>query len=388
MLGPTRAVLLLAVTLFVVSCGGGSGSDEPSARLVKVADITFPTSMAQRPGTAEFFVGQRSGQVHRFVRDGTRLKDEGVVLDLHKTVGVDPGQEGGLLGLVFAPDGKHLYIAFTQLVAKGGGNRKLVEYAMSGDGVDAGSARELINLPVEAFVHMGGSLVFGPDGFLYIGLGDHAAFLDSHNTGQDPKDLFASILRVDPSKRTGSKPYGIPAGNPYADGGGAPEVWMIGVRNPWRFSFDRKTGDMWVGDVGDDEWEEVDYLPANDAGRDAGRGVNLGWSIYEGKHRDKFRRKLVAPKDAVPPIYEWSHKEGCAVIGGYVYRGHDIKGLDGQYLFADLCNGKVQRLQRDGSAVKVETLAHVPQVDSFAQDANGEIYVVTEKGLFRLSPSD
>jgi glucose/arabinose dehydrogenase len=161
---------------------------------------------------------------------------------------------------------------------------------------------------------------------------------------------------------------------------------MYGVRNPWRISFDRSTGDLWVGDVGDDEWEEVDYLPATN-GKNAGRGDNLGWSIYEGAHRDKWRRKLPAPTNAIPPIFEWSHKQGCAVIGGYVYRGKQIENLQGQYVFGDLCNGKVRRLKRNGKSVTVAKLVAAPKSVSFAQDSSGEIYVLTEKALFRLSPT-
>jgi len=383
----TRSALLALLTIAVVAVAGcSSDSTTPSARLVKQANIDFPTSMAQRPGTDEFWVAERAGRVHRLVRDGDKMRDEGIALDVTKTVGSDPGLEGGFLNLTFSPDGSHLYANMTSLVSNGGGNRLVVEWAVKDGKVDESSRRELINLSNVTFVHMGGSLVFGPDGYLYVGFGDGAPFLDGRNTGQNPSDFFASILRIDPSKPSATKPYGIPADNPFVNGGGAPEVWMYGVRNPWRISFDRSTGDLWVGDVGDDEWEEVDYLPATN-GKNAGRGDNLGWSIYEGAHRDKWRRKLPAPANAIPPIFEWSHKQGCAVIGGYVYRGKQIENLQGQYVFGDLCNGKVRRLKRNGKSVTVAKLVAAPKSVSFAQDSSGEIYVLTEKALFRLSPT-
>ena len=279
----TSSALVALLTIVVVATATGCSSDStsPSARLVKQANIDFPTSMAQRPGTDEFWVAERAGRVHRLVRDGDKMRDEGVVLDVSKTVGTDPGLEGGFLNLTFSPDGSHLYANMTSLVTNGGGNRLVVEWAVKDGKVDEASRRELINLPVASFIHMGGSLAFGPDGYLYVGFGDAAPFLDAWNTGQNPADFFASILRIDPSKPSATKPYGVPSDNPFVNGGGAPEVWMYGVRNPWRISFDRATGDLWIGDVGDDEWEEVDYLPATH-GTNAGRGGNLGWSIFEG----------------------------------------------------------------------------------------------------------
>ncbi|MGZ8752318.1 MAG: PQQ-dependent sugar dehydrogenase, partial [Acidimicrobiia bacterium] len=303
--------------------------------------------MAARPGTDELYVTQRPGIVRRVVVDGDRFTlDDEVVLDVTATVG-DVGLEGGLLGIVFAPDGSRVYMGVTSGNDVGGGRRQLVEYTMTDDGIDVASMRPILDLQVEGFVHMGGGLAFGPDGFLYVGLGDGAPFLDGNNTGQDPSDLFASILRIDPLHPQGDLPYSVPEDNPFADGSGAPEVWMFGVRNPWRFSFDADTGDLWIGDVGDAEWEEVDFVPANDDGLDAGRGANLGWSLWEGSRRVEFRKKIPAPEGHVGPLYEYEHGENaCAVIGGYVYHGGAIDGLDGTYVFSDLCGGTVLGLDR------------------------------------------
>ena len=157
-----------------------------------------------------------------------------------------------------------------------------------------------------------------------------APFLDTSNSGQDPSDLYAS-MRIDPLHPRGDLPFSVPEDNPFADGSGAPKVWMFGVRNPWRSSFDADTGDLWLGDVGDDEWEEVDFLPASDDGLDAGRGANLGWSLWEGSRRDEFRKAIAAPDGHVGPLYEYEHGENAAArsSAGSCIGGAAIDGLDG-----------------------------------------------------------
>jgi glucose/arabinose dehydrogenase len=266
--------------------------------------------------------------------------------------------------------------------------------------------------------HNGGDVVFGPDGFLYLGFGDGGSAGDPLLAGQDRGQLLGSILRIDPRGTDGSA-YTIPADNPYADEQGArPEVWLKGVRNPWRFAFDRANGDLWVGDVGQNEVEEIDWLPADEDGTGAGRGANLGWNEMEGSVPFEDG---VEPEDHTPPVLSYTHGAtgGCSVTGGFVYRGAAIPGLTGAYLFADYCasdlrairfvyrgeaipelfgaflftdycHGELRALaidREDGDVLdNAEILPDTLESPiSFGQDADGELYVMTQPGqLLRI----
>ena len=235
--------------------------------------------------------------------------------------------------------------------------------------------------------HNGGHLVFGPDGLLYIGLGDGGAAGDPLEAGQDRGQLLGSILRIDPAGVDGSA-YAIPADNPFVGEEGArPEVWLKGVRNPWRFSFDRATGDLWVGDVGQDEIEEIDHLPADADGLNAGRGLNLGWNAMEG---DQPYDDGVEPDDHTPPVFTYTHAEGgCSVTGGFVYRGSTIPELFGAYLYADYCAGDLRALAvTDGEVVDDATIADpVDGPVSFAQGPGNELYLLAQSGpLLEIVP--
>ena len=211
------------------------------------------------------------------------------------------GGEQGLLGIAFSNDGNRLYAAFTGLDER----QYLVEYRMSGGAADRRSRRDLLVIDDERPNHNGGMVAFGPDGYLYWAMGDGGGGGDPEDTGQDPSDLLGSILRIDPDVAPEERDlvaYSIPSGNPFAGGGGAPEVWAYGLRNPWRFSFDRATGDLWIGDVGQDQVEEIDFLPADGSGHGAGRGANLGWSAMEGDERFEGRQP---PDGAVAPIFTY-----------------------------------------------------------------------------------
>jgi glucose/arabinose dehydrogenase len=253
--------------------------------------------------------------------------------------------------------------------------------------VDERSRRQLLEVEQPAANHNGGHLVLGPDGYLYIGLGDGGGAGDPDGNGQDPSTLLGSILRIDPEEGTEDEPYAVPAGNPFADGeDGAPEVWLYGARNPWRFSFDKTTGDLWIGDVGQGEWEEVDRLPSV-AGFDAGRGANLGWDRMEGSHEFEGDN----PAGAILPVHEYSHEEGCSITGGYVYRGTSISELQGSYLFADYCAEGLRAIQLDGDAVIDERTWDLPAggVQSFGQDGDGELFVLLESGpVLKLVPAE
>jgi len=221
----------------------------------------------------------------------------------------------------------------------------------------------------------------------FWGMGDGGGAGDPELTGQDPTDLLGSLLRVDPDvapEDRASVPYAIPNGNPFADGGGAPEVWAYGLRNPWRFSFDRATGDLWIADVGQNEFEEIDFLPA-EGGTNAGRGANLGWSELEGA--EPFDGGT-APDGTVPPLHTYDRSNGaCSVTGGYVYRGTRVPAMTGVYLYADYCEGRLRGLtQRDGVLEDERDLGvDIASPTSFGQDADGELWVLSEDGpVYRI----
>ncbi|HJQ92750.1 MAG TPA: PQQ-dependent sugar dehydrogenase, partial [Candidatus Thermoplasmatota archaeon] len=226
--------------------------------------------------------------------------------------------------------------------------------------------------------HNGGMLAFGPDGFLYIALGDGGSANDPQNRAQSLDTLLGKILRVDVDAPTSlTAAYGIPSDNPFASRDRGKEIWAYGLRNPWRFSFDRQTGDLWIGDVGQADYEEVDFQPATSAG-----GENYGWSRFEGKHLKDADRE--AP-GAVAPVAEYDHDgppSHCSVTGGYVYRGSAVAGLQGTYVLGDYCSGVVWTLKADGSqGYELTQVLDTPHlISSFGEDEAGELYVVDHGG--------
>jgi glucose/arabinose dehydrogenase len=343
-----------------------------SIRLVQVAELSEPLAMAVRPGDDSLYFAQKAGKLIA-VRNGK--VDPTPVLDL--SAKTSSGGEQGLLGIAFSPDGTHLYASYTDL----NGDSNVVEYAMDGDRANAASARRVLFVSQPYANHNGGNILFGPDGYLYFGLGDGGSEGDPLGAGQDMGTLLGKMLRIDPHA-SGGKAYTIPPDNPFVGKSGIkPEIWASGLRNPWRFSFDRLTGDLWIGDVGQNTWEEVDFQPGGSKG-----GQNYGWSCFEGNHGYKSCR----PKNAVGPIYEYNHDTGgCVVTGGYVYRGSDIPALDGAYLFADYCTGVMTALvQRAGRVVQKKVLAtKLQSVASFGEDQSGELYVLLLSGtVYRIAP--
>ncbi|MGH9262090.1 MAG: PQQ-dependent sugar dehydrogenase, partial [Acidimicrobiales bacterium] len=263
------------------------------------------------------------------------------------------------------------------------GDTRIAAYTMAGDEVDTGSRRELLAVEQPFGNHKGGDIEIGPDGFLYIALGDGGSGGDPQGNGQNTQALLGKILRIDPSQPAGGEQYGIPAGNPFADGeGGAPEVWLYGVRNPWRIAFDGETGDLWVGDVGQNAFEEIDLLPAADGG---GAGANLGWHGVEGAHPFDGGSN---PDGGVLPVFEYDRSDGgCSITGGVVYRGTAIAGLTGTYLFTDYCAGQIRGVRASGGQLTEERTfdAEGSELVSFGQDAAGEVYVLSLDGtIYRL----
>jgi glucose/arabinose dehydrogenase len=348
----------------------------------EVARLSEPIVMANRPEDPDrVYVGERAGVVRLLdLADG----ESEVILDITDETTTDA--ERGLLGLAVAPDGDHLYLSSTNL----DGDTRIDEYPVEDDGTLGDDRRPVFALDQPFANHNGGNVLFGPDGFLYVGLGDGGDAGDPLLNGQDEGRLLGSFLRIDPTGTDGSA-YTVPADNPYVDDdGGRPEVWLKGVRNPWRFSFDRATGDLWIGDVGQGELEEITWLPAED-GVDAGRGANLGWNEMEG---DQPYEDGVEPADHTPPIVTDTHAEGnCSVTGGFVYRGEAVAELFGAYLYADYCLGELHAVAVDratGELLDDEVVLPDPLTApiSFGEDATGELYVLTQDGqILRLIPT-
>jgi glucose/arabinose dehydrogenase len=360
------------------STGGGSQLGAANVKLTPVTQLDDPTAFATRPGDEALYVTEQVGRV-RAVRNARLVSEP--VLDLTGDVG--SGGERGLLGLAFSSDGTKLYMYYTNR----SGDSRLDEYTMTGTTADAGSRRQLLALEQPQANHNGGQLSFGPDGMLYLGLGDGGGAGDSGSghaeggNGQSLDTLLGKILRIDPTPSGGGQ-YTIPPDNPFANGGGRPEIWAYGLRNPWRFTWDRETSDLWIADVGQNEWEEIDFVAG---GRAA--GLNFGWNRLEGNH--EFEGD--APPDAVPPIFEYPLTEGaCAAIGGYVYRGSKIPALTGAYVYSDYCDSAIRALVERGGKVTGQRDLGITgnQVTAFGEDQNGELYVLSQgDGLQRIDPA-
>lgn len=344
-----------------------------------MADPDHGTAVAVRAGDDALYVTEQVGVV-RAVRDG-RLQDT-PVLDLRDTVG--SGGERGLLGLTFSRDGLKLFVDYTNR----NGDTRVDEYTMRADRTaDVASRRELLAIAQPQANHNGGNVVIGPDNMLWIGMGDGGAGGDqgaghaNGGNGQSLTGLLGKLLRIDPTP-SGGRQYSIPPDNPFAAAGGRAEIWAYGLRNPWRFSFDAVTGDLWIGDVGQGAWEEVDFMQ-----KGRGAGANYGWNVFEGSHR--FRSGDIA--DAVMPITEHSHDTGgTAITGGYVYRGSAIPNLLGAYVYSDSGDGKLRAITQRGGVVDKQRELGVNggAVVAFGQDANGELYVLSQtEGLMRIDPA-
>lgn len=346
--------------------------EDAAVALERVASLEAPIALAVRPGGSDLFVAERGGRV--VVVDPATGEVSEPVVDISDQVSTDG--ERGLLGITFTADGAELVLSWTD-----GEGASVIEARPVGADRSIGEPRRLLRVEQPAANHNGGHVATGPDGLLYVGLGDGGGGGDPWATGQDPSSLLGSLLRIDPA----GDPYAVPDDNPFVGGGGAPEVWLYGVRNPWRFSFDRATGDLWIGDVGQGEVEEIDLLAAADGG---GRGANLGWSEMEGSRPFEDG---VEPADHVPPVFEYTHDEGCSITGGIVYRGTAVPALVGSYVFSDYCDSELRAVQVRGSEVLHRRLGVTPEdegVVSFGEGADGELYVLSiNGGLWRVVPA-
>jgi glucose/arabinose dehydrogenase len=352
--------------------GGGVGVQEV------VSGLSFPLYLTAPPGDfTRLFVVEKNGRI-RIVKDGVLLPD--AFLDL--SAQVSSGSEQGLLGLAFDPEyttNGHFVVHYTDVA----GNTVLSRFQAGADPdrADPASERVILTAIQPAPNHNGGQVTFGPDGFLYLGLGDGGS---GGGPGQDLSDLLGSILRID--VRTGD-PYTVPPDNPFVGQLNArPEVWSYGLRNPWRFSFDRANGDLYIADVGQNQFEEIDVSPASEGG---GKGVNYGWSIMEGTHC--FDEAGCDQTGLTLPVLEYSHSQGCSITGGYVYRGSAIPEIQGHYFYSDFCQGWVRSFRYAAGVATEETswlaLSTGGTIVSFGEDAAGEMYILEAEGrVSRIVP--
>ncbi len=327
--------------------------------------------------TSRLFVVEKTGTIRILLHDSLLANP---FLDIHTQVST--GTEQGLLSMAFHPNyaaNGYFYVSYTNLA----GDSRIVRYSVSADSnlADSTTGDTILTLPQPYDNHNGGLILFGPDGKMWIGFGDGGAGGDPQGNGQNLHVLLGKLLRVDVDA---GSPYAIPAGNPFVgDTSKRAEIWAYGLHNPWRFSFDRQTGDLYIGDVGQDLYEEVDVHLAGTLG-----GQNYGWNIMEGKH-------CYNPPSGcntaglTMPLVEYDHSQGCAIVGGYVYRG-SVPGLAGQYLYSDNCSGFVKgfTLVLGRPSVPVDYSSEMPtggSVSSFGEDAKGEVYIVTLDGkLYRI----
>lgn len=382
---------VLTILLAMVVPGSAGAAVVPSRIHLGLTEIvsglSAPVGVTNaRDSSGRLFVVEKTGAI-RIVKGGSLLPEP--FIDLTRFV--SDGGEQGLLGLAFHPsyrtNGK-LYVSYADL----NGTSVIREFRVSGadpDRVDTRTGRTLLRVKQPYANHNGGHIAFGPDGLLYIGFGDGGSGGDPGNRAQSRSTLLGKLLRIDVNRRTGSLAYGIPSTNPYVGRSGLDQIWAYGLRNPWGFSFDRATGDLWIGDVGQGAWEEVDRALAV-RGRNAGRGLNFGWRVMEGAHCYRPASGCSRTGKTLP-LTEYGHSAGrCSITGGQVYRGKAYPDLVGAYFFGDYCSGEIWYVDR-GAARGVaarRALDTNASVTGFGEDQAGELYLTDAAGtLYRITDS-
>jgi glucose/arabinose dehydrogenase len=384
--GSPFALLIVLFLVVLGGCGGTATSSTndaaanaplPAVTLTPVVSgLSSPLDLQDpHDGSGRLFVVEQPGTI-RILQNGSLLATP--FLDIHDRVLF--GGERGLLGLTFHPNFPRDPRFFVNYIRSTDRSTVIAEFRLSSDPnqADATSERQLLVVSQPYANHKAGQLAFGADGDLYFGLGDGGSEGDPNNNGQNTNTLLGSMLRINVDTTSPGKAYGIPADNPFVNGGGAPEIFAYGFRNPWRFSFDRPTSRVFVADVGQDAWEEIDLLQ---------RGGNYGWHIMEGFHC--YQPPQGCNSNGLQmPIAEYGHNEGESITGGYVYRGSAIPGLAGAYVFGDYVAGTIWILQQDGSNWQRRVLLSSQRhISSFGQDASGELYVIDYGGsVLKLAP--
>ena len=351
---------------------------------LRASGLSHPVfATTARDGTNRTFILQQSGRI-RILKGSTLLSTPYLNLE----GGVGTAFEQGLLGMAFHPNfatNHKFYVSYTDLAQ----NIVVREWRQSptnpNRAVWSGS-RTIIKIAKPYNNHNGGMLAFGTDGYLYISTGDGGGNGDTGNHAQDLTSLLGKILRINVNGTTATTQYTIPASNPFVGVAGRDEIWMYGLRNPWRWSFDRSTGDIWIGDVGQMTWEEIDRAPKTSSG--AGPGTNWGWHILEGTHC--FNPATGCdPTGTTAPLLEYEHLNGrCAVVGGYAYRGHYVAALAGKYVFGDYCTGEIWTLPLNATAPATPTLLFNTSftISSFGENSSNELLVLDRGGgrMYRL----
>lgn len=358
-----RTLIGLMLLLGVVSA--------QSVNLTRVATgLERPVYLTQAPGDQRLLIVEQTGKI-RVLQNGQVQAEP--FLDVSSLISCCG--ERGLLGLAFHPkyaENGFFFVNYTNRE----GNTVVARYKAENNRGVANSARVLITIAQPYANHNGGMVGFGPDGYLYIGMGDGGAGGDPQNYAQNLNSLLGKILRIDVDNASGNLAYSIPRDNPFVGREGVrPEIWSYGWRNPWRFSFDRQTGDMWVGDVGQNAWEEV-HFEAKGKG-----GGNYGWRCREGNH--DFRAGECGNKPLIDAVLEYPHNDsgGCSITGGYRYRGQAIAALRGAYIYGDYCSGRIWAGTEQGSRWNAREIAKATfQISSFGEDSSGELYVLDHSG--------
>ncbi|MHB8810973.1 MAG: PQQ-dependent sugar dehydrogenase [Desulfobulbaceae bacterium] len=375
------AVVLLRALLTTLPAAGSVVLTEVASGVDDVTDIQNAGD-----GSGRLFIVRQNGQI-RVWKDKSVLPT--AFLDIAGLVVA--GGERGLLGLAFHPDYRNNGLFYVNYTRGGDGATVVARYSRSAanpDVADPLSAAILLTVPQPFANHNGGALRFGPDGYLYIALGDGGSANDPQNNGQDLTSLLGKIVRIDVNGTSGQRPYAIPPDNPFVGSsqpGVRPEIWAYGLRNPWRFSFDRMTGDLFIGDVGQSAREEIDFVRAGTRG-----GMNFGWRVMEGTRCTNLPGDPPCnPSGFTPPIIEYDHEQGCSVTGGFLYRGTAVPELqpanppatgqlfNGVYVYGDYCSGTIWRISATaaGGVSNSVLLSSGLRITTFGEDENGEIYV-------------
>ena len=377
---PRRLLALLAATALLATMTAWTVTGVAGAANVVLTPIAggldAPVHVTSaRDGSGRLFVVEQTGLI-RIIQGGVVLGTP--FLDLSDAI--SHGSEQGLLGLAFHPQFKTNGLFFVNYT-RTNGDTVINRYRVSGSNPNVAvrsSALRIMTIDQPYANHNGGTLQFGPDGYLYIGMGDGGSSGDPGNRAQDVTSLLGKLLRIDINGSVGTRHYRIPSSNPYVGRKGRNEIWSRGLRNPWKFSFDRTTGTLWVGDVGQGRYEEID----RSGGPHPGRGLNYGWRVLEGRHC--YRPASGCNRTGkVMPVVEYGHSEGCSVTGGYAYRGTTVPALYGRYVFADYCSGTIWSIPRNPSgstATKSLVLSTSMNISSFGETASNELLVVDRGG--------